>query len=149
MPHHVFQVLDLVHPSLFCLAFGVTKQLPEGSVTLDNCISLIGSGTPIMAPKATDHSYISTKTQWIPTNFQVDNVGGVRPLSYINNLHPVDYAVLYETLSQILGLVRPLFERVLGRLLSPEERIIDPHAHEWWVALVARGAAYLQHTSTV
>lgn len=38
------KVLDLLHPSLFPLRYGLTRVLPEGKVPLDGCLNYIGKG---------------------------------------------------------------------------------------------------------
>lgn len=41
------QVLDLVHPSLFPLVYGLSRVLPKGEVPLDECAKYIGQGETI------------------------------------------------------------------------------------------------------
>lgn len=41
------QVLDLVHPSLFPLVYGLSKVLPVGKVPLDECVKYTGRGETI------------------------------------------------------------------------------------------------------
>ena len=62
---------------------------------------------------------ISEKHQWLPTDFEVSPTGRIRPLGYINNLHPIHHKEAYATLSSILGRFVPLFERVISDALSP------------------------------
>ncbi|KAJ2411618.1 hypothetical protein GGF41_006312, partial [Coemansia sp. RSA 2531] len=40
---------------------------------------------------------------WLPTDFHIDNDGSVTIPSYINNLHPVRYAALYQTISKVFA----------------------------------------------
>ena len=61
----------------------------------------------------------SEKHQWLPTDFEVSATGRVRPLGYINNLHPVDHKEAHTTLSSILERFLPLFEHVVSDVLSP------------------------------
>jgi hypothetical protein len=49
----------------------------------------------------------------------VDAAGEVSCLSYINNLHPVRQAMLYDTICSVLSAFIPLFERVLTELRLP------------------------------
>eukprot|EP00007_Cunea_sp_BSH-02190019_P001220 CAMPEP_0174238042 /NCGR_PEP_ID=MMETSP0417-20130205/10139_1 /TAXON_ID=242541 /ORGANISM="Mayorella sp, Strain BSH-02190019" /LENGTH=771 /DNA_ID=CAMNT_0015316847 /DNA_START=94 /DNA_END=2409 /DNA_ORIENTATION=+ len=114
------QVLDLVHPSLFPVVYGVTRALPRGhGLPWDE---FLGAGEPIPkreTPKVahpswyTPHKFSSEKYQWLPTDFLVDANGDVRIVSYINNLHPKIHAPLYDTIAQVFGEFVPLFERML------------------------------------
>ncbi|KAG9100176.1 hypothetical protein FS749_016039 [Ceratobasidium sp. UAMH 11750] len=64
---------------------------------------------------ARERSYhISTKFQWLPTDFVVsDNGKPVKSAGYINNLHPEQHADLHTTIEELIGAFIPLFERVL------------------------------------
>ncbi|EGZ19490.1 hypothetical protein PHYSODRAFT_488630 [Phytophthora sojae] len=113
-PHSKKQVLDLVHPALFCCVFGQTLKAASALDPL-----------PFTTPAEQMHRLIpqgcDTNYQWIPTNFFVNdggepgkNVANLRILSYINNLHPEQRADLYDTIGKIFGVFVPLFERMLG-----------------------------------
>ena len=60
--------------------------------------------------------HTSAKYAWLPTDFHVEQDGSVRCLSYINNLHPAQHAVLYPLLERVVARFIPLFERVLTSL---------------------------------
>ncbi|TEB33690.1 hypothetical protein FA13DRAFT_106160 [Coprinellus micaceus] len=94
------KVLDLVHPSLFPLIYGVSKVLPVGSkaTTLEDCIKLIGhvrtsSGSPV---------------KW---TFQARKP---RILTYINNLHPKHHSKLYNVIEEVIGAAIPSWELTLA-----------------------------------
>ncbi|KAJ2040104.1 hypothetical protein GGI03_002681 [Coemansia sp. RSA 2337] len=56
---------------------------------------------------------------WLPTDFHIDNNGSVTIPSYINNLHPVRYAGLYQTISKVFAKFVPLLEQVTTDVIHP------------------------------
>jgi predicted DNA-binding WGR domain protein len=98
-------VRDVVHPSLFPFVKGRTKLAP-------------GAQAP-PEPKPSEHDfwgrpYERSKFQWLPTPFAVDRDGGVKILSYINNLDRNVYPEVYDDLAELFGVMLPLFESVYG-----------------------------------
>jgi hypothetical protein len=103
------QVIDLVHPSLFCYVKGVTE--PAG---------------PHAEVPVTDAVF-----QWLPTEFQVvrgtdgKSVDAITVDSYINNLPRDTNQGLYDSIGQVFGKMVPQFDSLLeklhesGRLVSP------------------------------
>ncbi|RPD77171.1 hypothetical protein L226DRAFT_459562 [Lentinus tigrinus ALCF2SS1-7] len=128
------QVLDLVHPSLYCLRIGET--LFRADATNDESLEVLTWESysseerrpdiaDFMKPWNRHTQYaVSQRYQWLPTDFQVSPSGDATPLAYINNLHPTRHATLYPIIASILARFIPLFERVLSDMLSPE----PPHA---------------------
>ncbi|GAA6023983.1 hypothetical protein JCM10207_006842 [Rhodosporidiobolus poonsookiae] len=121
------QVLDLVHPSLYPLRYGVTPVRAlddEGKVT---------DRVEAPEPRNAIHS-ASKKYQWLPSDFDVDAEGKVSITSYINNLHPVDHAPFYPVLSSLFERFLPMFERVLSSLQAPTPRriYIDSEVTSRW-----------------
>ncbi|KAJ7902875.1 hypothetical protein B0H14DRAFT_2667939 [Mycena olivaceomarginata] len=104
------QVLDLVHPSLWCVVYGRTHAyLPGKPRTAANFL-------PVRAPES-EYRYdlLSQDFSWMPSDFTIDSNGSVRLVSsYINNLHPVLHRPLYRLIEEVLTAFVPLFERVLG-----------------------------------
>ncbi|MVU83485.1 DUF4246 family protein [Nocardia sp. ET3-3] len=112
------QVLDLVHPSLFCLVRGV-------SVTDD-------SAWP--TPGEHDARYaFSEKFQWLPTDVEVDADGAAVFRSYVNNVHPVIHRDLESVLPLLFTRLLPLFENVLTDLRHPRPLRITPNPYSWYV----------------
>jgi hypothetical protein len=111
------QVLDLVHPSLFCLVNGV-------------------SGGPEKAWEKPDgHSAryeFSERFQWLPTDVEVDEDGGVSLLSYVNNLHPETHRELLAVLPEFIGRTLPLWENVLTDLRHPRPPRIEADPYGWY-----------------
>ncbi|KAJ7163480.1 hypothetical protein C8R43DRAFT_989779 [Mycena crocata] len=105
------QVLDLVHPSLFCVVYGRTHAyLRDKSQVSSNFL-------PVPAPetKAAQQRWTSPDFCWMPSDFTVDNNGSVKLVSpYINNIHPALHQQLYPVIEEVLAGFIPMFERVLG-----------------------------------
>ncbi|TMW58048.1 hypothetical protein Poli38472_013522 [Pythium oligandrum] len=121
------QVLDLVHPSLYCCVSGKTKRMAEsgvvrGSSVVDHMHHIAFKATDVVYPRSTVCSWSNDVCQWIPSDVAVDKNGHVKFLSYINNLHPEDHAAMYDSIASICERFVPLFDRVLSALASESER---------------------------
>ncbi|CAF1468763.1 unnamed protein product [Adineta ricciae] len=142
------QVLDLVHPSLFCFVNQVSRIINETNLTINvtNALQSIGRGTPVdinfksLLPadrqneKSADYTRSETY-QWLPTEFHVSRDGEVKIESYINNLHPIKHKRLYLFIERIFQRFIPLFNKVLTDLINvqgkPNRIKVDPHG--WYV----------------
>ena len=123
------QVLDLLHPSLFPVVFGVTRALPTGTVPLDDCIAYTGRGELTTDQSTTDELATPVtlagmdKYQWLPTDvtLSADGTQKTTPTptptakitGYINNLHPHRHRALYGVLEQFVAAAVPLWDEVL------------------------------------
>ncbi|WP_327351854.1 DUF4246 domain-containing protein [Streptomyces sp. NBC_01304] len=111
------QVLDLVHPSLFCLVRDV-------------------SGAPERAwqnPANRHAQYeFSEKFQWLPTDVDVSDDGDVAFRSYVNNVHPETHRELGSVLPDLFARLRPLFENVLTDLRHPRPPRIEADPYGWY-----------------
>ncbi len=88
------QVIDLLHPFLYCYVKGVTKtKIPPNDKIL---------------------------FQWLPTNFTIGNKK-VSIDSYINNLAYADNSALYESIATIFESFVPKFNKVM-QLLHENKR---------------------------
>ncbi|KAI5828682.1 hypothetical protein K523DRAFT_306630 [Schizophyllum commune Tattone D] len=114
------QVLDLVHPSLYPLVYERTlgKQ-PDGTIgTFDPPDPILDKG-PDDAEVL--EGYVSTRFQWLPSDFVVREDGTVRlTSSYINNVPPEHAPRLIPAIEHILARAVPLWERVLSDLRRGE-----------------------------
>ncbi|MGW3989942.1 DUF4246 domain-containing protein [Streptomyces sp. NPDC004830] len=111
------QVLDLVHPSLFCLVREV-------------------SGAPERAWRNPTDRYskheFSERFQWLPTDVDVDDEGDVTFRSYINNVHPEKHRELASVLPELFARMRPLWENVLTDLRHPRPLRIEADPYGWY-----------------
>ncbi|MGC5241429.1 DUF4246 domain-containing protein [Streptomyces albogriseolus] len=111
------QVLDLVHPSLFCLVRDV-------------------SGAPERAwenPTDRFSRYeFSEKFQWLPTDVDVDDDGRVSFRSYVNNVHPEKHRDLAAVLPELFARMLPLWENVLTDLRHPRPLRITVDPYRWY-----------------
>ncbi|MGW9452118.1 DUF4246 domain-containing protein [Streptomyces sp. NPDC055632] len=111
------QVLDLVHPSLFCLVREV-------------------SGAPEEAWRNPTNSYakheFSERFQWLPTDVEVDEDGTVAFRSYVNNVHPEAHRELAAVLPELFARFRPLLENVLTDLRHPRPPRIEADPYGWY-----------------
>ncbi|MGW8882335.1 DUF4246 family protein, partial [Streptomyces mirabilis] len=111
------QVLDLVHPSLFCLVREVSG-VPETAWQ-----------TPAPGPSRYE---LSEKFQWLPTDVEVGDDGDVVFRSYVNNVHPVAHRELDSVLPVLFARMRPLLENVLTDLRHPRPLRIDADPYTWY-----------------
>ncbi|KAJ2685611.1 hypothetical protein IWW39_004160 [Coemansia spiralis] len=58
---------------------------------------------------------------WLPTDFDVGVDGSVSMRSYINNLHPVHHAELYQTISKVFAKCVPMLEQALTDAIHPHQ----------------------------
>ncbi|KOG56715.1 hypothetical protein ADK75_07055 [Streptomyces virginiae] len=111
------QVLDLVHPSLFCLVRDVSGA-PEGAWR---------------NPTDRWSKYeFSEKFQWLPTDVDVADDGGATFRSYVNNVHPETHHELAAVLPDLFARMLPLLERVLTDLRHPRPLRIEPDPYGWY-----------------
>ncbi|KRD06180.1 MULTISPECIES: DUF4246 domain-containing protein [unclassified Streptomyces] len=111
------QVLDLVHPSMFCLVNEV-------------------SGAPETAWQNPTDRYskyeFSERFQWLPTDVDVSDDGDVAFRSYVNNVHPETHRELAAVLPDLFARLRPLFENVLTDLRHPRPPRIAVDPFGWY-----------------
>ncbi|KAF9027233.1 hypothetical protein BDZ89DRAFT_1015748, partial [Hymenopellis radicata] len=105
------QVLDLVHPSLYCVSYLNTWER-----LADNTFAVM---EPPMESGASN--FLSADFAWLPSDFVIsdDGVAVLSPGTYINNLHPDHHAALYPVIASLVTLAVPMFERVLSDLKRP------------------------------
>jgi hypothetical protein len=130
------QILDLVHPSLFCLVYGETKILnkKERIVSLENTLTNLDNDGEIIYADLGDEKYpdytMSSSYQWLPSEFKVSNEGQVKIESYINNLIPTQHEKLYKVIEEIFFNFIPLFNKALTDLdnkgIKPCSVKVDP-----------------------
>ncbi|MEV6954874.1 DUF4246 domain-containing protein [Streptomyces sp. NPDC051183] len=111
------QVLDLVHPSLFCLVREA-------------------SGAPERAWRNPTDRYskheFSERFQWLPTDVDVSADGDVAFRSYVNNVRPDTHRELAAVLPELFARIRPLLENVLTDLRRPRPPRIEADPYGWY-----------------
>ena len=70
------KVLDLVHPSLFPLVYGLSRYLPDSVVGLDDCIDRCGDGDTLSIIEEDVElinfgNAFSQKFQWLPCHVDI------------------------------------------------------------------------------
>jgi len=126
------QVLDLVHPSLYCLVNGVSKIIPkrqtnnpkkrrreDDQLEASQEIEEQAEEQLLNAAFSRKSKNSSNKYQWLPAEFAVDSSGKVTIESYINNLNPYVHQELYLSIASIFEKFVPLFNKVVIDLLNP------------------------------
>ncbi|MFB8007679.1 DUF4246 domain-containing protein [Nocardia sp. NPDC056000] len=111
------QVLDLVHPSLFCLVRGVS--------------GVDAAAWPQRGKDIARYAY-SEKFQWLPTDVDIDSDGGAVFASYVNNVDPVAHRELDAVLPVLFARLLPLFENVLTDLRYPRPVRIEVDPYTWY-----------------
>lgn len=106
-------VVDLVHPSLFHLQYGKTKEIVDGNLVVAEYSKDIAA----FKPQVSDFG-ISKNFQWLPALMRNDT-GRFRFASYINNLHPIEHEVLYRAIEDVFNAVLPGLDLTLSRFVSP------------------------------
>ncbi|MFE6222569.1 DUF4246 domain-containing protein [Streptomyces sp. NPDC057854] len=111
------QVLDLVHPSLFCLVREVSGGPEEAWHNPTDRYS--------------KHEF-SERFQWLPSEVDVDEDGTVAFRSYVNNVHPERHRELASVLPELFGRMLPLLENVLTDLRHPRPLRIQADPYGWY-----------------
>ncbi|KAF6830006.1 hypothetical protein CPLU01_07621 [Colletotrichum plurivorum] len=105
------KVLDLVHPSLWPLAYGVSRVLADKRISLQDTLSSCGAGVVAPKPERNFGKLWSTKFQWLPCEVDLDD-DKPRITSYVNNLHPHRHAALYKVIEKVIAKALPLWDVV-------------------------------------
>ncbi|RCK56550.1 hypothetical protein Cantr_05345 [Candida viswanathii] len=108
-------VVDLVHPSLFVVQYDKTPVLRDGN------LSIVHYHEEIEHAKANvDASGVSKRFQWLPSLMTKNSSGQFEFDGYINNLHPVQYKDLYDSIGKIFNAAIPGLNCALTRYASKE-----------------------------
>ncbi|CAH0018113.1 unnamed protein product [Clonostachys rhizophaga] len=118
------KVLDLVHPSLYPLAYGLTRVLVEKSIGISDALEHCGTGTILPKPypveicgqpgpyAETKLPSLSEKFQWLPCDVDISTDGAAKIASYINNLHPIHHADMYPIIERFIEKALPAWDIV-------------------------------------
>ncbi|KAK0449694.1 uncharacterized protein EV420DRAFT_1565390 [Desarmillaria tabescens] len=102
------QVLDLVHPSLYCIVYDRTLIRNAD-----------GSAVPLRCELSQDDDsvadYTISRFSWLPTDFLISLDGkSAKSLGYINSIHPRNDAALRTVIETLVARFIPLWSRVLA-----------------------------------
>ncbi len=111
------QVLDLVHPSLFCLVREAGNAPEEAWRNPTDRFSAYE---------------FSERFQWLPTDVEVSADGAVDFRSYVNNVRPGVHDELAAVLPDVFARMRPLLENVLTDLRHPRPPRIQADPYGWY-----------------
>ncbi|KAL9652030.1 hypothetical protein ABK040_000371 [Willaertia magna] len=104
------QVLDLIHPSLFCYVKGVSEIVGKGVEKVEEK----------KEEKEDDYRYyyrtprektFKVETQWLPSEFLLKENNEIEIQSYINNVDERKHKELYDVIGKIFSKFVPLFNR--------------------------------------
>ncbi|KAF9004558.1 hypothetical protein BDQ17DRAFT_1390108 [Cyathus striatus] len=137
------KVLDLVHPSLFPLVYGLSRILPDERMGVRDGLKMSGKGEVIPVrstretglkackPDASRNPYglipsakgvFSTKFQWLPCEVDIQGENA-KITSYINNLHPKEHNGLYGFIERLVDYSIPLWDMALSRSRAGVDRL--------------------------
>ncbi len=129
-------MLDLVHPSLYCLRIGesfVRSPKAENEAQIISREEYVARRPDLSDDLEWSSWALSAKYQWLPTDFSVSSSGEVDCLGYINNIHPTHLASLYRPITAIIARFVPMFERVLSDTLSADPKLaVQARPFEWY-----------------
>ncbi|WPK24445.1 hypothetical protein PUMCH_001719 [Australozyma saopauloensis] len=109
-------VVDVVHPSLYPVVYGQTEEYKNG------VLSKIEYTENIKCVKRRVLDFgVSQNFQWLPAKLVYDkDAGGFCFSSYINNLHPIDFADLYHEIENVFNSCLSGLTRCLSHCASDE-----------------------------
>lgn len=132
-------IVNPVDPSLCPVVFGRTHILADQIIGLHDCLCK-GEGVPLPIPPE-DQAHLNLKDrpwtpediqkakpysrrfQWLPCNVSLNETGGFRITSYINNLPPWDNQQLHEGIEGIITQTIPLWDLTLTYVQKKWSRI--------------------------
>jgi len=131
------QVLNLIHPSLFCLVYGLSMDKDGKTIEQPPWLAQLVEKSNYYPPRPREHPMMySHSYQWLPSEFLVGKEGNTKIASYINGLptHVKGGLGMYTTLGDIFKQTVPLFEQVLSSLVVNHSltRFPYPEGYSWW-----------------
>ncbi|KIO28461.1 hypothetical protein M407DRAFT_22356 [Tulasnella calospora MUT 4182] len=115
-------VLDVVDPALFSAVYGRTLCWTTDQ---DGKRHLEPLTPPSRDNDLVERSY-STNSSWIPTDFQLGNIGEpAKALGYINNVHPEHDRDLVTVVEALVGRFSLLWDRLLTDLHPRNRQLIQ------------------------
>ncbi|KAJ2428098.1 hypothetical protein GGF41_001476, partial [Coemansia sp. RSA 2531] len=153
-PNNRYRILYLIDPSLFPLIYSQswlcrqTGTSPQAALKLGETVEFPGSFEEwhnafnvteggeldyyLPAAGYAGDSYSSFQFSWLPSEFCVDDDGAVTIESYINNLHPVKHAAMYQIIASVFSKFLPLLEQVVTDLIHPRQPRVKPDSSKYY-----------------
>ncbi|KAJ2064913.1 hypothetical protein GGI17_000720 [Coemansia sp. S146] len=156
-PNDRSRILNLIDPSLFPLIYSRSKLChyastspPQILLGLEDAGEFPGSldgwrkALNVTEDEESDYyiprptgarrygPYTSEQFSWLPSEFRVGDNGAVTIESYINNLHPVRHAALYQIIASIFSKFLPLLEQVITDLVHPRQPQDKPELNKYY-----------------
>eukprot|EP00916_Digyalum_oweni_P013015 GHVL01021391.1.p1 GENE.GHVL01021391.1~~GHVL01021391.1.p1 ORF type:complete len:420 (+),score=102.86 GHVL01021391.1:92-1351(+) len=130
------QILDLIHPSLCPVVYGLTRIVDDkNDVKKYNSVKEQFDDSFNLKTKILENSTEkmwgfcwSKSFQWLPCDVEVDKNKNAKILSYINNLDPNEHEELYNIIQNIITSSLPIFEKCLTNAFSPWPNAFDEDA---------------------
>lgn len=113
-PNSHNQVVDIVHPSLYPVVYGRTKELKNG------VLNTVKFTEEIINVKNSVQSFGRSYTfQWLPAKMKpIKDTKKFEFVSYINNLHPIQFSEMYELIADIFNASLPGLTRCLSQFAA-------------------------------
>lgn len=113
-PNSNNQVVDIVHPSLYPVVYGRTKEFKDG--TLKTC----KFSEEVSKVKSSVQSFgISYTFQWLPAKMLLNkDTNKFEFASYINNLHPIKFSEMYSLIAEIFNASLPGLSQCLSQFAA-------------------------------
>lgn len=120
-------VVDVVHPSLYPVVYGKTQELDDQQLKTVEYSSEIEKAKKIYLKHG-----VSEKYQWLPALMTLNkDSNSFEFVSYINNLHPIQFEDLYSDIAQIFNASLPGLNLSLSIFSgSFYKRVTVPDGHE-------------------
>ncbi|KAG2389332.1 hypothetical protein C9374_013892 [Naegleria lovaniensis] len=107
------QVLDLIHPSLYCYVENVSvsdKAMEAEKPKTDHYW---------WRPQPAEEKPKTNRCQWLPVEFEIEDDEVSRIASYINNLDEITHKDLYQTIQEIFSKFLPM----VGYFINFDDRL--------------------------
>lgn len=126
-PNSHNQVVDIVHPSLYPVVYGRTKEFKDGA------LRIVKFSEDIRKVKVSVQSFgVSHTFQWLPAKMTLNReLNKFEFVSYINNLHPIKFSEMYELIADVFNASLPGLSSCLSQFAAqPYKRTEIPIGEE-------------------
>ncbi|CRL02270.1 CLUMA_CG015460, isoform A [Clunio marinus] len=125
------QVIDLVHPSLYCYVEDMSILINKDYIDPSVLPSIENPTKKVRTRRYLARNPDEGKYRWMPADISIKN-DTVSFDSYINNLHPIKNKKLYDLIGKIFIRFLPMFNRSLTDIANPRGIRIDIQDWSWY-----------------